>query len=432
MNYAEAQQYLFSLGHETLALKLGLHNIERLLESLSNPQTCAPAVQIAGTNGKGSTAAFLDAICRAASINTGLYTSPHLIDITERIKLNGHAISQTDFARLTDLVRQHSQKLQQQEQIFPTFFEQITAIGLTAYREAQVELMILETGLGGRLDATTAARADTIAITPVDYDHQEYLGETLTQIAGEKAAIIRPGTQAVIAPQPPEAESVINRRLSECGVIARQINPRIEIIKIERTGRMTVNLTTVENEYRNVQLNLRGKHQLINASVAVNLAEVLRAQGFPITRDAIIHGLETAVHPGRLEYQAKTLPPLLLDGAHNLAGAKALADYLSEFAAHPLTIIFSALRDKPLADMARIILPLADSVILTVINDPRAASLEQLSDATSKLISKEKIFRTHTPAAALKLARQITPENGLIAITGSLYLLGQIQQELLS
>jgi dihydrofolate synthase/folylpolyglutamate synthase len=159
-----------------------------------------------------------------------------------------------------------------------------------------------------------------------------------------------------------------------------------------------------------------------------NLAEVLRRQEFPITHEAIIRGLETAVHPGRLEYLANHHPPLLLDGAHNLGGAKALADYLSEFATHPLTIIFSALRDKPIAEMARLILPLADSVILTVINDPRSATLEQLSEATSDFIGTEKLSLTRTPAEALKLARQLTPKEGLIAITGSLYLLGQIQQ----
>src|SRR5918912_653382 len=217
MRFDDAVQYLLSLGHETLAIKLGLSNTERLLEALGRPQSSFPAVQIAGTNGKGSTAVMLDSICRMAAIRTGLYTSPHLVSITERIRIDGREIAREEFARLTAHVRGVAERLGERGVLssLPTFFEHVTAIALAAFKEARVELAILETGLGGRLDSTTVAGAETIAITPIALDHQEYLGNTLAEIAAEKAAIIRPGVTAIIAPQLAEALEVILKRCAE-------------------------------------------------------------------------------------------------------------------------------------------------------------------------------------------------------------------------
>jgi dihydrofolate synthase/folylpolyglutamate synthase len=220
MQFDEALQYLLGLGHETLAIKLGLANTERLLEALGNPQTSFPSVQIAGTNGKGSTAVMLEAIAHAAGIKVGLYTSPHLVSITERIRIDKQEVSREDFARLTTQVRNAAEQLLKDGSLstLPTFFEHLTAIALLAFKEARIQLAVLETGLGGRLDATTTARAETVGITPVALDHQEYLGETLAEIAAEKAAIIRPGVTAVIAPQDAEALEVILRRCEDCVV----------------------------------------------------------------------------------------------------------------------------------------------------------------------------------------------------------------------
>src|SRR5712671_6012281 len=185
MQFEEAVQYLLGLGHETLTIKLGLRTTELLLEALDNPERAFPAVQIAGTNGKGSTAVVLDSICRSAGIKTGLYTSPHLVSMTERVKINGIDISPDSFAHLTTQVRMAAQKLVETEQLeaLPTFFEQVTAIALLAFREGKVELAILETGLGGRLDSTTAANAGIVAIAQIAFDHEEYLGSTLESIA---------------------------------------------------------------------------------------------------------------------------------------------------------------------------------------------------------------------------------------------------------
>src|ERR1700741_935638 len=221
MDFEQSVKYLLSLGHETLAIKLGLKNTELLLAALDNPQRAFPSVQIAGTNGKGSTAVMLDSICRAAGIKSGLYTSPHLVSITERIKVSGIEITSEDFAACASVVRDVSEQLLNEKQIeaLPTFFEQITAIALVAFRNARVELAILETGLGGRLDSTTAANARIVAITSIAFDHEEYLGSTIESIAAEKAAIIRPGVRAVIARQPePAALDVLLKRCEETGV----------------------------------------------------------------------------------------------------------------------------------------------------------------------------------------------------------------------
>src|SRR5215467_9497034 len=195
MNFQDAVEYLLSLGHETLTIKLGLRNTELLLASLGNPERSFPSVQIAGTNGKGSTAAMLDSMCRAAGIKCGLYTSPHLVSITERISISGTPISPEEFAGCVTIVRDISAQLLKDKQIeaLPTFFEQLTVAALLAFRNAGIELAILETGLGGRLDSTTAAHAGIVGITSIAMDHEEYLGNTLKSIAAEKAAIIRPG-----------------------------------------------------------------------------------------------------------------------------------------------------------------------------------------------------------------------------------------------
>ena len=202
MNFDEALSYLLSLGHETLTIKLGLANTETLLNALGNPHREFLGVQIAGTNGKGSTAVTLDSICRNAGIRTGLFTSPHLISITERIAIAGQSISESEFARLTTQVKEAAEGLLQRGRLttLPTFFEHVTAIALLAFREANIELAILETGLGGRLDSTTAAEADLVAITPIAMDHEQYLGHRLAEIAAEKAAIIRPGERQLSRP----------------------------------------------------------------------------------------------------------------------------------------------------------------------------------------------------------------------------------------
>ncbi len=433
MLFDEALQYLLSLGHETLAIKLGLKNIELLLAALNHPESSFRSVQIAGTNGKGSTAAMLYKIARQSGVRAGLYTSPHLSRITERIIIDGREIGAEEFARLATIVRDAAQRLCREGKLAapPTFFEQVTAASLLAFREAEVELAILETGLGGRLDATTAAGAEVVAITPVSLDHQEYLGETLAQIAAEKGAIIRPGVTAIIARQQAEALEVIRRRAAETGVAPRFANASIEIRGASPTGNLRVSFETEEDRYEDVCLGLRGRHQVENAEVAILLAEAIRPRlGFPFSREAIIEGLERARHPGRLELREGS-PSILFDGAHNPASALALRDYLSEFVKAPVTLIFGAMRDKELREMAQLLFPQADSLILTEMENPRAATLEALLEAVPENFEGTRIALAKSTVEALSLAQSNTAPDALIAVTGSLYLVGEIRDLLL-
>lgn len=402
MRFAESVQYLLSLGHETLTIKLGLRNTELLLQALDNPETGYRAVQIAGTNGKGSTAAMLDSICRAAGIKTGLYTSPHLVSITERIRISGTQIREDDFARHATTVRNAAQRLLGSKQVetLPTFFEHLTAIAFLAFREAGIELAILETGMGGRLDSTTAAKASVVAITSIAMDHEQYLGDTIESISSEKAAIIRPGVTAVIGKQDPRALRVLLRRCEETGVQPIVATPPSEPLRI----------------------GLRGRHQLENAAVAIRVAESLS-----ISHEAIFSGIETANHPGRLELISGE-PDILLDGAHNPAGAEALRDYLDEFGRRPLTVIFGAMSDKQLDRIGEILFSLADNLILTTIDNPRSASLETLAGIAGRF-ARGSITTSETVTDAFHAALRITPRKGLICVTGSLYLIGEWKKQ---
>ncbi len=432
MNYQESVEYLYNLGNEVLTMKLGLENITKLLAALGNPQNDFLKVQVAGTNGKGSTCAFLDAICVSANIKTGLYTSPHLISITERIRIGGAEISENDFAKYATRIRETSEKLVSAGvfETVPTFFEQITAIALSAFAEAKIELAILETGLGGRFDATTAAKAEIVAITPVDYDHQEYLGETLPTIAAEKAAIIRSDTRVIFAPQKREVEQVIFGRCRKVGVEPMAADAAITVKKYELREvepMLSADFKTANGVYPNVTLGLRGRHQLTNAAVAVALAETLADFDFVISKEQIVNGLETAKHPGRLEFYRG----ILFDGAHNVAGAKALKNYLDEFVRQPITMIFGAMRDKDLREIAGIIFPKAENLIFTKPDNSRSLETAELLKFVP-LNCESKAFETQTVAESLEKAREISVENNLVLVTGSLYLVGEARKILKS
>jgi dihydrofolate synthase / folylpolyglutamate synthase len=427
VNFDESVSYLLGLGHETLAIKLGLDNVRRLLARLGDPQRSYPSVQIAGTNGKGSTAAMLDGICRAAGVRAGLYTSPHLVSITERVRVGGRDLDREEFARHATRVRRAAEDVRAESGALPTFFEQVTAVALEVFRDARVELAILETGLGGRLDATTAACASTVAITPIALDHQEYLGDTLKEIAGEKAAIIRPGVRAVIAAQEPEVADVIRDRCRETGVEPRFACEGASIEGACGEGRMRVRLRTEREEYAGICLALRGRHQLTNASLAVALAESLADDGFRITRAHVVEGLETAEHAGRLELCVDEGARVLLDGAHNPAGARALRAYLDEFESAKVTMVFGAMRDKALDEIGRILFPAAERLLLTQPNNPRAASVEELLRALPREDPPRSVALAPSVPDALTVARAQTPHGGTICVTGSLYLVGEVR-----
>ena len=438
MLFDEAYKYLLSLGHETLTIKLGLRNTELLLDALANPHKTFPSVQIAGTNGKGSTAIMLESICRHEGIRVGLFTSPHLISITERIRIDGQTIPESDFARLTERVKETAEELIKQGELetVPTFFEHVTAIALLAFAEAKVDIAILETGLGGRLDSTTAAGAKVVAITPIAMDHEEYLGNTLAEIAAEKAAIIRSGVTAVVAPQNEAAREVILRQCQQMGVTPRPVGENdspypLAIASGSVSGRMCATFATPVARYENVCLGLAGRHQIVNAATAIALAEALGERGFTISHDAIAGGLQQAKHRGRLELW-DTEPPILFDGAHNPAAARALREYLDEFVDRPITMIFGAMMDKALDKLGAILFPAADQIVLTELDTPRAAAMEQLRAAVPSNFNPVGIHEAHSVAQALNLAREVTETASLILVTGSLYLVGAAQDSLQS
>jgi dihydrofolate synthase/folylpolyglutamate synthase len=428
VNFDESVNYLFGLGHETLAIKLGLENVTRLLERLGRPHASFPSVQIAGTNGKGSTAAMLESITRAAGLRAGLYTSPHLVSVTERVRVGGREVARDVFARHATRVREAAEEVERESGALPTFFEQVTGVALSAFAEAGVDLAILETGLGGRLDATTAAGARWVAVTPVALDHQEYLGSTLAEIAAEKAAIIRPGVRAaVVAPQEPEALAVILARCRECGVEPRVAGDDITVDEAGADGRLRVSIRTARAGYAGVRLALRGRHQLANAATAVALAESLADDGLAVSRGHVVEGLETAEHAGRLELQTRGTDRLLFDGAHNPAGARALRDYLDEFANGPVTLVFGAMRDKQLGEMGRALFPAARHLVLTEPKSPRAATVEELLRAVPVPPSSSTIALAPSSRDALAVARTHTEAGGLVCVSGSLYLVGEVK-----
>lgn len=403
MNFRDAEAYLYSLGNEVAAMKLGLGAMRALLAELGDPQEKYLKVQVAGTNGKGSVCAFLDAICNAAGIRTGTFTSPHLVSITERVRIDGENIREHEFARHAARVRRAGERLEGAGKLetIPTFFEQVTAIALSAFAEHGVQVAILETGLGGRLDATTAANAEIAAISRIDLDHREYLGDTIEKIAAEKAGIIHRGSKVVIGEQDPRALDAILNRCREFGIA-----PSVECVPS-----------------RDTELGLPGRHQFENAKVAILVAGLLQAS-FPITEEAIVHGLESARHPGRLEYQGK----YLFDGAHNAGGARALAEYLDTFERRPVTIVFGAMQDKAAAEMLGLLVPAAEKLVLTQPDNERAIPYTDLLESLPVAMTRERVFATDNVSNAIEIAEAITPADGIILITGSLYLIGEVKK----
>jgi dihydrofolate synthase/folylpolyglutamate synthase len=433
MDFIESTEYLLSLGNEVETMKLGLDNIRTLLAELGDPQTKYKKVQVAGTNGKGSVCAFLDSICREADIKTGLYTSPHLISIAERVKIDGNDISENEFARLATRVRETSERLVNYGTLehVPTYFEQVTAIGLLAFADANVELAILETGLGGRYDAVTAAEAEIAVITRIDLDHQEYLGDTIEEIAAEKAAIITEKTQsAILGEQPRDVMRLLRQHCRNLDI--EPLNDEYEPWRILPADGETVTVVMSLYQFPPVRLGLRGRHQVENAQTALQTARALLYDGFFLNftdaeeEDRIVAGLENARHPGRIEYVGR----FLLDGAHNPSGAKALRAFLNEFVPDPVTLIFGAMKDKDVSEILETLLPKAARVIFTEPSNTRSAKATDLLATVEDELDGMPAYTTNSVEAAIEIAQRETPGDDLILVTGSLYLTGEAKKML--
>ncbi len=427
MNYAEALTYLYGLGHEVLAAKFRLENIRDLLDRLDSPDLSYKSVLVAGTNGKGSTSAMIESIARFAGYRTALYTSPHLIHIEERIRVDGQNISRDDFAKFATLIRETSESLVAENilETVPTFFEQVTAIAICYFREMNVNLAVLEVGLGGRLDATNAADRMVSVITAIDYDHQNILGETIEEIAFEKAAIITQKSQPVIGKQSHEdAYEVLSRRCIQMKVAPVYVNQPTNV-RMNNFGSVIFDYESSKNTYRSVLSGLRGRHQADNAATAIEVAEILGDFGFSISREAIVKGLREVRWAGRLEF-INGIPAFLLDGAHNPSGIRALKDYLREVWRGHLTLIFAVMNDKNLAQMAEELFGLPETLILTKVDDLRATNIEKLNSFAYMVNGL--VIPTENVEEAMKEALANTPEEGLICVAGSLYLVGEAKK----
>lgn len=422
MNFTEAVDYLFSLGNEILAMKLGLAAMERLLARLGDPHRGFRSILVAGTNGKGSTSACLASVLDAAGVKTGLFTSPHLIRATERIRIGDEEISPERFGALIGEVRAAADELIETGRLpaQPTFFEHLAAAAFLYFWEERVEVAVLEVGLGGRLDATNIVTPDIAVIASIGYDHQEYLGTTLTEIAGEKAAIIRPGARAFVsARQIPEAEEALRDHLKKIDARADWVEP------LPVTGRDATGALRFEVGGREIQTALRGRHQAHNAGLAVAVArEFLGASD--ATERAVASGLASVRWRGRLELIPGT-PPVLLDGAHNPQGAETLADFLeNDFARRPVTLVFAAMRDKPVRELLSPLARLVSRFIATeVSSSPRTLSSATLAGVAREIWNPADVLEEKRLPDALALAREVTPPDGAILVSGSLYLVGE-------
>ena len=412
MSYPDSVQYLYSLGNEIKAgAKLGLERMQTLLTGLNHPEILQRFVHVAGTNGKGSTSAFIASILSQSGLTTGLYTSPHLIEPTERISLNGVQVSKEQFAAAFATVHQVAEQMLLAETLdaHPSDFETVTAMALLLFK-GQCDISVIEVGLGGRLDATNVLSPELCVITPVAYDHEAYLGNTLPLIAAEKAGILKRATPVVMAHQEPAAESVIQNRARElgCRLIRADDYPLTNVETTAHNSRFQI-------EDQVYSCPLAGRHQIENAKMAI-----LATQALGVAPAHIRAGLATAKWPGRLELVSRN-PDFVLDGAHNPAGAAALASYIREFHAHrPVWLVYGAMRDKAVEEVVEQLFPLADKLIATAPSFSRALRPQAILD----LRSHPAATIAGTVAQAIELARH-APSNAVVFFTGSLFLVGE-------
>ncbi len=459
MSYETAVARMFALGHElaqTPTNKFDLAHMRVLLEALDHPEKRFPSVLIAGTNGKGSTAATLASILQASGLKTGLYTSPHLIRINERIRIGGKEISDSDFASLHGEVDRVAESLVLRGALpwHPSFFEMMTAIAFVHFAREKVDLAVLEVGMGGRLDATNVVEPRVSVITDISLDHQKFLGNTIGEIAREKAGIIRPGGAVVTLPQQPEANDVLGNTILEVGARAVNAVPYVppvspgsarylvagaEEFAAENGGnaeesRQSIYRYPLQVMGRQilVETPLVGRHQLRNVALAIAAAvELSEQQVHGITADSIERGIRETRWPGRFQTipRRQESPEIVIDVSHNPAGAWALRSALSErYEDRRLIFVFGALRDKAISEMAEILFPVAERVIATAPENPRAASPEEIQLAAARTGAMvEAIGGVNN---AVERARSLAGNDGVIVITGSIYLVGEAMRAL--
>jgi dihydrofolate synthase/folylpolyglutamate synthase len=437
MDYAGSLRYLLSLGRElaapmqAAATKFDLENTTVLLARLGRPDRAYPTIHIAGTNGKGSTAAFVESILRQAGFRTGLNTSPHLERINERFRINGREISDELFAETFTRIHSAIEELLAESKLraHPTYFECVTALAFEVFARQRVEFAVIEVGLGGRLDATNIITPVVSIITRIDFDHENFLGHSLREIAAEKAGILKPGVPVVSAPQLPEAREIVRARAAElhCQLVETEEAFRVDQESME-SGYVRARLTEVATGSQfPLAPQLAGRFQLQNALNAVAAARVLKARNFRISNENIESGVAAARWRGRLE-KLQSRPDIYLDGAHNPGAARELARFLEEnFAGRRIFLIYGAMRDKAVDEVTGLLFPLAAEVIFTQPSNPRAVSAAQLAQITGHHAAHFSIV--DRAEVALDYALAIARPDDAIFVTGSLYLVGQLRHE---
>jgi dihydrofolate synthase / folylpolyglutamate synthase len=446
-SYETAVARMYALGHELADLpshKFDLAHMRVLLQALDHPERRCPSVLIAGTNGKGSTAATLASILQAAGLRTGLYTSPHLVRINERIRINGEAIDDDKFALVHDMVERTAERLIEDGELpwHPSFFEMLTAMAFEHFATSKLDVAVLEVGMGGRLDATNVVDPRVSVITDISLDHEKFLGNTIAEIAHEKAGIIRPGGIVVTLPQGPAANDVIGNAILDQNATAVSAVPYVPPVTPSAPSYVaTAGSGGIFSRYPMqimgkeilVETPLIGRHQLRNVALAIAAAEELSKQGFPVTAESIEQGIRQTRWSGRFQVirPHDSTPEYVFDVAHNPAGAWALRSSLSAcYEDRRLVFVFGAMRDKAIAEMCEILFPLGECVIATQADNPRSATPQQIRDAASRM--QTEIELSADVPSALERAREIAAKNGdgVIVITGSIYVVGEAMRAL--
>lgn len=436
MTYQDAVRHLLTLGRELAtpqqarAQKFNLRSITVLADRLGNPHRACPCVHVAGTNGKGSTAAMLDSILRAAGLRTGLYTSPHLERINERIRIAGEEISDEDFAASFTRVRAHMEALMASGSLeaHPTYFECLTAMAFDCFARARVDFAVFEVGMGGRLDATNIVSPEVAVITQIDFDHENFLGHSIEEIAREKAGIIKPGGRLVSAAEHPAARAVIAQRAAELGARVLDVDAAYQVEDLHSdSGRYRAGVADRTTPQRvELALPLPGRFQVRNALAALGAARLLAERGFPVNDRAVQQGIAAARWPGRLEL-VQERPAVYLDGTHNPAGARELLAFWDEhFSGRRILLVYGAMRDKAVDEITGLLFPRAAKIILTQPRQPRAISAGMLAEMSGHLA--ESLETVPDPAAALDRALELAAPGDAVFATGSLYLVGDLRR----
>jgi len=422
-SYQETIDYLYGLQKH--GIKLALSTSTRLMNCLGNPHLKFRSIHIAGTNGKGSTAAFLAQILHEEGYRVGLYTSPHLISFTERIRINGIPIDEATLIRLVGQIQDScsSESSSGSESFQPTFFEVTTALAFTYFAEKQVDIAVVEVGMGGRLDATNVITPLVSIITTIALEHQEFLGETLKKIAREKAGIIKSGIPVVIGAVPPEAAKVLEQEAAARNAPVVRLYDAVQPLFPCPENRQLFTYNGRSCTYPMLRVTMLGRHQVENACLALAALECMQQAGIVVHEKAVRQGLERTLWEGRMERVSQT-PDIYLDGAHNPAGAKRLAETLRDLKSsyQRIFLIIGVLKDKDYQGIISELLPLVDHVIATQLQNTRALDVEVLKTAIRTVHAS--VEATATVEDALERVRMLSDSRDMILITGSLYGVG--------